>query len=83
MWGTGLTFGLFGWLRLGLWTGALSAAPNMLLVGPPGGLVFCGWATVSGPPKISLVFPPMKKHNQNISRVYNVKLISVTSLIFC
>lgn len=37
-----LSFGLFGWLRLELWPGALSAAPNMLLLCPPGGLLFCG-----------------------------------------
>lgn len=65
----GLTFGLFGWLRLGLWAGARSAAPNMLLLCPPGGLVFCGWATVSGPPKIPLVFPPARKHDPNMTRV--------------
>lgn len=54
------TFGLFGWLRLGLWTGALSAAPNMLLVGPPGALVRWGWAEASGSPNIPLVFPPIQ-----------------------
>lgn len=52
------TFGLFGWLRLGLCTGAFSGPPKMLLVGPPGGTFFCGWAGGSDSPKIPLVFPP-------------------------
>lgn len=52
------TFGLFGWLRLGLCTGAFSGPPKMLLVCPPGGIFFCGWAGGPDSPKIPLVFPP-------------------------
>lgn len=37
-----LSFGLFGWLLLGLCTGAESAAPKMLLEDPPGGMGLCG-----------------------------------------
>jgi len=50
------TFGLLGWLRLK--TGALSAAPNMSLAGPPGALCLCCRAGGSGSPNIPLLFPP-------------------------
>lgn len=62
------TLGLFGWPRAELWTGALSAAPNMLLVGPPGGTGLCGCAAASGDPNIPLLFPPTKTVTQtNVS----------------
>ena len=49
------TFGLLGWPWF--WPDGLSAAPNMLLLCPPGGC-FCCRAGGSGSPNIPLLFPP-------------------------
>lgn len=58
------TFGLFGWLRLELTTGVLSADPNMLLEAPPGGTGLCGRDGASGSPNIPLLFPPAQSNSK-------------------